>query len=261
MTSIERGAAEPDMLMLSEVVDHDFSEGDIMADTIGLIPTLVSNARFAALNLADSHRGFKVGASGLAYDTTAYTQRVGTYTNGNFKALIPEEFDPEHEVGDIPKNCAEMGVIIGAANHSMERFALIAIAGTTQRKRIEGVTGVRSATLQPCDECSRVMSEDSVVDDNTILLTVGSGADIFQVQSFGEYRKRREEYEQTGQFIDIPVYRYTSFLWGAVVSRYAGLVSERDIAGRDSARGTRKKILRQQAALEVIKGSGLVIAT
>jgi hypothetical protein len=258
--SFEHFHEEKDVLNLSDVDSFDFSQDDINTAMIGHIPDLVNNAREAARDLAYSYRGLTVGASAIAFDTSKFTPRIGIYTAGNYKEKIIDDYDPEHDVDSIPKFCSEMEVIRAADADEMQRIGIIVVAGTTRKDLIKDITGVESATLHPCvdyedgkDSCLSVMSQNHLIDKQTIIFTVGKGTNIFQVQTFGEYSKRYSP-ESKKDFEDAAVYEYRSLgLAGSGVSEYDHLVASRGAAGSETSGRRKKVLLRRKLAYQAIK--------
>jgi hypothetical protein len=75
---------------------------------------------------------------------------------------------------DTPKRCAEMKAL-GEAKKADYRFPLaIFVAGTTDRELIKDVTGHATATLSPCEPCSHLMHE------STVIVAVGHDEDVFE---------------------------------------------------------------------------------
>lgn len=198
-----------------DVGDYDFQTHDIYATTLSMVPALVEKARNGAKSpyYTASYRGFCVGASALAYDTNPENPRIATYAAGNFKARLRDEERGEEDVADIPKFCAEMDITMRATNDDFERIGIYVVAATTNKERIAAVTDIASATLAPCGECVSVMKGSPLVDKDTIIMSVGSGNDIYQVQSFEQLIKRYKARSEGKQVPELPVHRYSSYDW------------------------------------------------
>ena len=209
---------EVSMQMADERIEpFDFRKNDIFGTMISHVPVLVANARNAvsAPGYAHSWRGFWVAASGIAYDTNPDEPRIGTYTSGNFKIRLDEEDRGEEDVEDVPKNCAEMDIAIRAGHDDQERIGLVVVAATTVTPRIEEVTGIATPTLWPCVSCNEMMTESYLFDSRTIIMTIGSGNNIFQVQSAGDLRKRHQQIANGESPKPLETHRYSEHAWDA----------------------------------------------
>jgi len=208
---------------------YDFETHDIHATSVGLTPGSVEGARNAAMDdRSRSHRGFKVGARAVAYSLDPENPRIAIYTSGNYKIKVREEEREEVDVEDVPKNCAEMDIVMRAALDDMERIGVFVVAATTRADRIKAVTDLAGSTLEPCEECEKVMRHSDLVDDQTIIMTVGTGDDIYQVQNFKNLKARYRLLREGKTPPPLPTYRYSPLLWEDRQRRY---VRERDAAG------------------------------
>lgn len=198
-----------------DIGDYDFQTHDIYATMLSMVPALVEKARNGAKSpyYTASYRGFCVGASALVYDTNPGNPRIATYTAGNYKARLRDEERGEEDVADIPKFCAEMDITMRATNDDLERIGVYVVAATTNRQRIAAVTDIASATLPPCGECVGVLKGSPLVDKDTIIMSVGSGNDIYQVQSFDQLSRRYKAHAEGKQVPDLSVQRYSSYDW------------------------------------------------
>jgi hypothetical protein len=247
----------------------DYSASDINATILGLLPTLVQVARESARYATESYR-VKVGVSALAYDNSEDSPRIGIYSDGNFKMKIHEEYDERHEVKDVPKICGEADIIAKADQDDMRRIGIFVIASSTRRELIKSVNKVNSATLPPCwfeeedkDNCDSIMGQNHLVDNRTMLFGIGSGTDVFQIQSYGEYHKRYAAVKKSGDlesYVDAPLYRFMPIVFnGMAVSEYERIVNQKNIAGRDDVGNHQHINMRQHAAYKAIKYAGLYI--
>jgi hypothetical protein len=232
----------------AEIYDFDFQAQDVLSNMIGLTPVLVEKARQAALNQAVSYRGFWVGAAAYAYDTSPESPRIGIYTAGNFKAALGEAYDPACDVKDIPKNCAEMNILLTAEEDGFTRVGLLAVAATTNRKKIAEVTDVASRTLHPCRECGDVLQGSSLIDRRTVILTIGSGEDVYQAQTVGDYRTRYKRLHAGGVFEDAEEFPYRPHDWEIKQAAYHNAARKRRVSKVVKEGDIRKITLRRELA-------------
>ena len=232
---------------------YDFERNDIHATIIGRIPLLVEKARNAAKSgISFSYRGFLVGAAAIAYDTNPENPRIGTFTSGNFKAKLSDEELCDADVADIPKICAEMDIILRASMRDFERIGILVIAATTNKERIKAVTDLAGATLEPCDECENVMRRSDLVDSQTMIMTVGSGDDIFQIQDFRSLARRYRSINRGGHPRDLEIHPYSSYAWERRQKRYEEI---RDAANLSRVSASRSKSAEKKSrdlALQVV---------
>lgn len=205
-----------------QVESFDFRKGDVFETMINFVPTLVTQARTAVATPGYTHswRGFRVAASAIAYDTSPDNPRIGNYTSGNFKIRLKEDERGEEDVEDVPKNCAEMDVAIRAGHDDQERIGLIVVAATTVRSRIEEVTGIATSTLWPCGSCNEMMEQSDLFDSHSIVMTIGSANDIFQVQSVKDLKRRHKQIERGEQPEPLKTHRYSQYDWPAKSASY-----------------------------------------
>ena len=237
--------------MFSSVEPFDFRKKEIDATTIGLVPTLVEMARASARTYSESWRGFCVGAAGVFYDSSELTPRIGIYSSGNFKATISEDEKDEFDVESIPKFCAEMDVQQRAMLDGFQRMPFIAVAATTRVDRIEAVMGARAATLHPCygeAACSAVLKYGGLATNNTIIMSVGSGQDIYQVQTRGQYLARYKKFHETGIFKDADTYRYSKFGWDDRQAHFNQEAKRLRLGGNIYSRAAKRKEMREKLA-------------
>lgn len=197
-----------------ELDDYDFRWQDIHATIIGMVPILVEKARNATKSSQSiSYRGFLVGAAGIAYDSDPTSPRIGTFTAGNYKAKLREDQRSDADVEDIPKFCAEMDIAMRASIHDFERIGILVVAATTNPDRIRAVTELAGPTLEPCEECEHVMQHSDLIDDQTIILTVGSGDDICQVQNLASLASRYKSLRDGVSPKPLKKHPYSSYIW------------------------------------------------
>lgn len=197
-----------------DIKPYDFEANDIYATILGRVPLLVERARHAAKSdLSFSYRGFLVGAAAIAYDPDPEKPRIGTYTSGNYKAKLSDEDRSDADVLDIPKVCAEMDIVMRASMDDFERIGIFVVAATTNKERIKAVTELAGATLEPCNECESVMRHSDLVDGQTIVMTVGTGNDIYQVQSFKNLIQRYRNLDRGAPPGELSIHPYSSYAW------------------------------------------------
>ncbi|HXR50341.1 MAG TPA: hypothetical protein VN778_04925 [Verrucomicrobiae bacterium] len=256
ITESPRAHALVEQIMDTEMEGFDFRKTDIHATAIGLIPMLVAKARLATAHYGDSYRGFLVGAAAVAYDTSPDNPRIGIYTSGNFKATHDEEdYDPTHDAVDIPKVCAEMDILLRADHDEMQRLGIFVVAATTNHQRILEVTKVRSATLHPCWDCEETMKGSSLVDNDTIILTVGAAKDVYQAQSYAEFRKRYKQVRHGNDFEDAETHEYRAADWPFRQLLYKQLVKKHGRGGNVYSPDARRELKRRKLALTALRAT------
>jgi cytidine deaminase len=140
---------------------------------ISLMPYMVDEARRSARDEAVSWRRFHVGAALFAAELAG--ARTAVLAGANSK---PQP--------DSPKYCAEMNVLDQAAAHGLEHVIGIVVAGTNDSAQIEAVTGIATPTLHPCDACLQKMAGSSLIEPETLIVTVALEEDVMQVHSYQE---------------------------------------------------------------------------
>ncbi|HEX7633070.1 MAG TPA: hypothetical protein VF401_01945 [Candidatus Saccharimonadales bacterium] len=238
-----------------DVRQFDFRAHDIHAVTIGLVPQVVARAR-TAMQYAESHRGFKVGAAGVFYKTDPNDPQIAIYTSWNFKAKIAEDDRHETDVDDVPKLCAETDMLIRADNDGMERTPFIAVAATFRPDRIAGVMGVQAAMLHPCrDVCQPQIRKNPLTDNSTIVMSVASGHDNCQIQTAKELLDRYGDFEKYGIFEDAPVQRYSPHDYPDKRAAYNRAVRKARVGGNVYNIDPRREIKRRELAALALKAA------
>lgn len=204
---------------------RDPQERDPFALMLGSMAVGIERARHAADMLAESYRRFEVGSTGFAYNK--HTNETAMITAANYKLRLNEDEIDEYDVDDIPKFCAEMGVVQAAEEAGYTRMLGLIVAGTTNPKKIYAVSFRETDTLHPCSDCRGIFHHSTVVDDNTQILTVGSSKNRFQSQS---YRQLRNRYRRpAAKFEDAPpAARIKSLEW---LRRYGYYLEKRESQG------------------------------
>jgi len=127
------------------------------------MPYMVEQARAGANKFASSYRGFHVGAAAFAVKWS--TQETAVFNGGNIKP------NPSR-----PKVCAESVTVRQAEKFGFEEILGIVVVATTDIVKIEEVTGARTPTLHPCDECQDPkgrVAGSALMRDTTLVLTAG----------------------------------------------------------------------------------------
>lgn len=242
----------------------DFHKKELDATVISLVPSLVEMARASAKTYSESWRGFCVGAAGVVFDLSETTPRIGIYGSGNFKATIPEEEKDEYDIDSIPKFCAEMDVQQRASLDGFQYMPFIAVSATTRSDRIKSVMGVEAATLHPCfgeSACSNVLKYAGLAKNNTIIMSVGTGQDIYQVQTRGQYMARYKKFYQTGVFKDADTYAYSKFGWDDKLAFFNREAKRMRLGGNVYTRKPQKREMREKLALLAMTEGSLKIDT
>lgn len=143
----------------------------------GVLPILVIRAREAAAERATSWRNFRVGCALYAFKTVAYSaaERWKIFTGSNIK--ITKDSRPI---------CAEQ-IALGAAREAgYDRIIGIVISGNPQP---EEENSAQHPTLHPCEECRRVFKSLSEMSSDTLIITILSEGDTYEVHTFEELLK------------------------------------------------------------------------
>ena len=171
------------MYMVTVTYDlHEHSHFDPYHHFIDSVPFLVESARSAARIDSHSYRGFLVGAA--AFTLVAQSQEIGIFTSGNLKR------GPH-----TAKVCAEKKALARAEKAGYAEAIGIVVAATSDTELIEEVTGVASPTLHPCGECRRLFDKHPIMQDETLIVTVGLDSDEYQVHSHAQLRTLYERNE------------------------------------------------------------------
>jgi cytidine deaminase len=154
--------------------EHHLKDGfDPYHAFVGLMPRFIDLARDAARMRAISHRNFHVGAVAYAGDTTL--SRVATLDGANVKRTKED-----------PKYCAEMSVIDQAQGLGFSKVLGLVVAGTSDPEKIKSVSGVATPTLHPCDACRKKMTASGLFQESSLIVTVSTDEDAYEVHSYGE---------------------------------------------------------------------------
>ena len=137
------------------------------------IPSMADDARYASEADGFSYRNFLVGAAIFAVDKS--THETITLASGNLKVKSTKE-----------KVCAEKRVLNKAKKAGFDTAIGLVIAGVSDVELIKEVTGVPTPTLHPCHDCRGLFDEHSMVNDDTLIISVGLEEDIYQVHNFRE---------------------------------------------------------------------------
>jgi hypothetical protein len=207
--------------------ERNISKQDPLAYFIGQVPEFVEMARQAAANDVDSYR---VAVGGLAMAIKPRSGKIGIFTSGNFKYVVPEDEGYSYEIGDdivnCPKVCAEGDMIARAREAGFTRMAGLVVVGPTNKNIIKGITfdddenvppEMVPPTLEPCDVCLDVFEGTDIVGDRTLIMTIGNKSNIYKVQTV-------EEIKNTRKSNDIPTpareYNPNKAIWAARKNLY-----------------------------------------
>lgn len=112
---------------------------------------------FDARAKARSYRGFRVGATVLAYDAKRLAS-YRFYSGYNIKLT-----------SDGQKTCAEQMAVLAALSAGYQRIIAIGVVGPNQP---DGESGKITPTLQPCGGCRRFLSSlPGIVAPDTLIIT------------------------------------------------------------------------------------------
>lgn len=150
---------------------------------VQLAPNLAYHARRWADHRAVSYRNFNVGAAAMVLRHDDHSARVGILAGANYKP------DP-----DTQKVCAEMAVLELAESLRYEQVIGFVVAGTSDRQQIEAVTMRDAPTLHPCEACRSLFSENDMMHDEALFMTVGDREDRFQLFSQKELLQHYASY-------------------------------------------------------------------
>lgn len=166
---------------VSTPTDTELSQSDPYRRFVGSVPEMVDTAVAAAVKDGFSYRDFLVGASVLAYQDGTHVSRI--FSRGNLKQHRHRE-----------KVCAERKSLRAANKIGMTKAIGIVVAGTDDREQIAAVSDRPSRTLHPCGQCRDEFRNDTLIADDTIIMTVGMTRDnrpsgIYEVQTADELWK------------------------------------------------------------------------
>jgi cytidine deaminase len=167
---------------------------------VGLMPRFVDLARSAAEERAVSYRDFHVGA--VLYAGNEACSRVATLDGAN------QKISPSH-----PKRCAEMDVIDQAEALGFSRVVGMVIAGTSDPEKIKGVMGVATPTLHPCDVCRDRMVDCGLFDDGSLIVTISTEEDRYEVHTYDEMMQRWQSPETARTETSTATFDVTQWPW------------------------------------------------
>jgi len=135
-------------------------------------PFLIKNARAIREKYATSYRNVLVSASALVRNTQE--QKMRAYVGFNNTPYQGAQ-----------KHCAEMKSFGQADHDGYRRHDAVIVVGPTDTNMIEGITGIATPTLYPCDSCL------DLLDDATVVVTVGAEEDVYEAHTGAELRHQR----------------------------------------------------------------------
>ncbi len=124
-------------------------------------PTLIKTARAIRAKRAVSYRGFKVGAANIAIN--AVEMKAASFVGANY---TPHQ--------GAPKRCAEMQAWRHALRADYISPIGLFVAGSTDPKEVEGVTGLATPTLHLCKPCL------GDIDESTVIVSLGYKEDKYE---------------------------------------------------------------------------------
>lgn len=204
-------------------------------------PEFIKQARSTREREAVSYRGVLVGACALVTDTQRH--RTGAYIGFN---NTPRR--------GAPKHCAEMRALGRAMSSGYSQQEAVIVAGPTDPKVIESITGRSTPTLPPCEPCT------DIIQDAAVVLTVGEEANTAQAWTGAQLkqiytpttavtRRRRAEDRLNkplpGAF-EIPIDHMAEY-W-----HHAGEAYETSSAGIQADSNRQLRMMRAQAAIEAL---------
>lgn len=151
-------------------------EFDMEYLTIQSLCRIIDLSQQAVDMLAESYRGFKVGAAVLALDEPG--MRTGIYFGGN---LTPYE--------GADWNCAEKRALETVESRGFNRALAIAVSGQPQ----VDVSGVESPTLHPCYKCRDMFEQSGLVLPDTLIATSTPSGDAYELHTLASLIKRHAE--------------------------------------------------------------------
>jgi len=135
-----------------------------------LFPMLADQARLAAEQEAISYRDFHVGAAAYALDQENY--RAGIIFGANIK---PDK--------SAPKRCAELMLVQKAETLGYKSIPYLVVSGPLQTDEHSGII---SPTLHPCADCRDLFLASPLIEDETVLVTVGEDGETHEMFSVAE---------------------------------------------------------------------------
>jgi cytidine deaminase len=194
-------------------------ELDVLYGALSLMTVLVDTARKERKQSGVSYRRFTVGAAGSALDTTGSGLYV--FAGANAKP------QPHNETV-----CAEKRLLgrarkapkaRNAVSQGISYFPLIVVAGTTDKKQLQSVTGRPTHTLPPCQSnCVPMFRRSPLIDWRTIFVTIGHKkpeGDRYQVFTEEELEYFYQADPPT-ELTEIPYYDGHNGVWIEVLTAY-----------------------------------------
>ena len=177
----------------------------------GLAPYLFRQARYMAVEGAQSYRKFHVGA--VLLGTKEGEQESEIITGANYKPY------PE-----APKYCAEMDVLDQAKESGVDRVTALVIAGTSVASKIREVSPFLTPTLHPCGACQSKMQSSDIVDRDTLIFTTALEPPYyFEVHTYDELQLLYMNDDQSDTRFTQPRYQSSEKVWRYRQERYQQL--------------------------------------
>ncbi len=180
-------------------------------------PAMVVNAR-AMVNHANSYRGVLVGSAALTHNT--HDNRLRIYVGHN-----------DTPYRGARKYCAEMRAIGRSISEGYTRREAVVTAGPTDGEVIESIIGAPARILPPCQQCTEL------VEDSTIVISIGAEDDIFGVQTGKHLKeihpainplKKKQRGKTEHPFVNEPVYNLSTLKWHQAEDVYGELAASLD---------------------------------
>lgn len=160
-------------------VNKEISREQLVEDgrqALAYLPGMINQARYYSKNHARSYRGFFVGA-------TAMFRRV----DDGLTVYHGWNHTPHR---GAPKKCAEAQILEQAhLDEGIVRAGAFVVAATTLQNEIKSVVGEKIPTLPPCLPCVGLFEDSPLVDDSTLVFSVGNNVDVVQVHTVGGLRE------------------------------------------------------------------------
>ncbi len=159
---------------------------------VGMVPFMYDQARFAAENLAESYRDFRVGATAFGVNTV--TQSTDIRANGNTKAST-----------HVTTVCAEQKLLKPMQKAGIDKIVGIVVATSAEKHLIDKVNTVEAETLIPCVPCYDRFVASPLMHDDTLLITADLNTERYQVMMFADLKAGYEN-PSSGIIQDLPVH-------------------------------------------------------
>lgn len=173
------------------------------------VPRMVQTAREEARENGLSPRKFLVGAAVMAVQSDTHEMKI--FHAANTKRKNKNKVCAEQRaLGRVKKDGSSFDTAIG-----------IVVAGPSSPEEIGTVTEIVTPTLHPCIECQNDFHDHDLVSDDTLILTAGLDADMYQVQSIAEVRHHHSE--NNTYRIDAPVMPLHDGSWERRIDVYETL--------------------------------------